>query len=312
MLIFLELLHTATYVFRSEKQNSLVYGLHFSQVKSKCENKKLRDYLSGYVKNYTFYFILIMSRFILKFTFIIGFISSCAANSYDERTVYTQALLTVKYSTRPGHHPDGKLSGNGKYAKSSPKSAAKGPLYYAGHQETWCKPFKMKLGSGHRTAPSSWIALIPKENSSCSDSTKILVAKKLNASAVIIYNDKSDVVPVILDDVHSMKTVMVDLETGKRFIKIINNEEPVKFGVYCEILVGTHYVDRRWRVSRTSVLFVLVSFILLMCISLAWLVFYYVQRFRHIYRNDRKEVKFFFTCSYIYLQEKTKCNLYPL
>ncbi|KAL3309767.1 hypothetical protein Ciccas_011683 [Cichlidogyrus casuarinus] len=40
-------------------------------------------------------------------------------------------------------------------------------------------------------------------------------------------------------------------------------------------------------VSRNSVLFVAVSFILLMIISLTWLVFYYVQRFRYIHSKER-------------------------
>ena len=43
--------------------------------------------------------------------------------------------------------------------------------------------------------------------------------------------------------------------------------------------------------KRTSVLFVSVSFIVLMLISLAWLVFYYVQRFRYIHAKDRMERK---------------------
>ncbi|EPB74463.1 hypothetical protein ANCCEY_06473 [Ancylostoma ceylanicum] len=39
--------------------------------------------------------------------------------------------------------------------------------------------------------------------------------------------------------------------------------------------------------SKTSVLFVSISFIILMVISLAWLVFYYVQRFRYAHAKDR-------------------------
>ncbi|KAH9284152.1 RING finger protein [Echinococcus granulosus] len=39
--------------------------------------------------------------------------------------------------------------------------------------------------------------------------------------------------------------------------------------------------------NRSSVLFVAVSFILLMFISLAWLVFYYVQRFRYLHSKER-------------------------
>jgi hypothetical protein len=43
--------------------------------------------------------------------------------------------------------------------------------------------------------------------------------------------------------------------------------------------------------KKTSVLFVSVSFIVLMLISLAWLVFYYIQRFRYIHAKDRLERK---------------------
>ena len=40
---------------------------------------------------------------------------------------------------------------------------------------------------------------------------------------------------------------------------------------------------------RSSVLFVSVSFIVLMVISITWLVLYYVQRFRYIHAKDRME-----------------------
>jgi len=43
--------------------------------------------------------------------------------------------------------------------------------------------------------------------------------------------------------------------------------------------------------KRTSVLFVSVSFIILMLISLAWLIFYYIQRFRYIHAKDQLERK---------------------
>ena len=48
--------------------------------------------------------------------------------------------------------------------------------------------------------------------------------------------------------------------------------------------------------NRTSVMFVSISFIVLMMISLAWLVFYYIQRFRYLHAKDRLSVyrTFFF------------------
>ena len=142
-----------------------------------------------------------------------------------------------------------------------------------------------------------WVALIPRNNSSsqhpqhCTINQKIVQAKTYNASAVIFYNNIDGEVPVIKGDTFGLVTVMIDMKDGKVLVDEVLKKTSENKMVFVEILVGTHYVDRKWKVSRTSVLFVLVSFILLMCISLAWLVFYYVQRFRHIYRNDRKEVK---------------------
>ena len=43
-------------------------------------------------------------------------------------------------------------------------------------------------------------------------------------------------------------------------------------------------------INRTSVFFVSISFIVLTIASLAWLVFYYVQRMRHAYAKERFSV----------------------
>lgn len=54
------------------------------------------------------------------------------------------------------------------------------------------------------------------------------------------------------------------------------------------ITIGTRNLQKY--VSRTSVVFVSISFIVLMIISLAWLVFYYIQRFRYANARDRNQV----------------------
>lgn len=43
---------------------------------------------------------------------------------------------------------------------------------------------------------------------------------------------------------------------------------------------------------RTSVLFVSISFIVLMIISLVWLIFYYIQRFRYMQAKDQQSVRY--------------------
>ena len=58
--------------------------------------------------------------------------------------------------------------------------------------------------------------------------------------------------------------------------------------VMMDITVGTRNLQKY--VSRTSVVFVSISFIVLMTISLAWLVFYYIQRFRYVNARDRNQV----------------------
>jgi len=53
--------------------------------------------------------------------------------------------------------------------------------------------------------------------------------------------------------------------------------------------ISTHYDTYGVSERRSSVLFVSVSFIVLMVISITWLVLYYVQRFRYIHAKDRLE-----------------------
>ena len=202
----------------------------------------------------------------------------------QERTVYTQAIIHI---TKQPNNRDKKYF-SGKYGFDSLKERARGFLYYSEKYKDWCKKDLEEPPDGLGDI-SEWIALIPTGN--CSTDEKVRLAKKYNASAVIIYNKGDPInVPVLKDGNKDFVTIAVNGNTGEKFIELIKSESTKN--LYCEITVGTHYVDRKeWKVSRTSVLFVLVSFILLMCISLAWLVFYYVQRFRHIYRNDRKEVR---------------------
>jgi len=214
------------------------------------------------------------------FIFILCLLHFTEADSENvqEKTVYTQALLTVTYKKPPGD----KFLASGKYGDDSLKATAKGYLFYSKAHTNWCLDIGPPQGN-HQ----NWIALIPRGN--CTYKEKILLAKRYNASGVIIFNNDPTLTPKMSDGVSSIVSAIVSGDTGKQLINLIETEAVAK-EAYCEILVGTHYVDRKeWKVSRTSVLFVLVSFILLMCISLAWLVFYYVQRFRHIYRNDRKE-----------------------
>ncbi|XP_042215719.1 protein goliath-like [Homarus americanus] len=89
------------------------------------------------------------------------------------------------------------------------------------------------------------------------------------------------------------------VENGTKIYITINKGQEVKYKITNinsqirgEEFVESNPVCERGQVLLdclivTSVLFVSVSFIILMVISLAWLLFYYIQRFRYIHAKDR-------------------------
>ncbi|ROT83437.1 putative protein goliath [Penaeus vannamei] len=72
-------------------------------------------------------------------------------------------------------------------------------------------------------------------------------------------------------------------QQGEQLARMVENGTKV----YVSITRGEDVKYRVTNINRTSVLFVSVSFIILMVISLAWLIFYYIQRFRYIHAKDR-------------------------
>ncbi|POI36038.1 hypothetical protein CIB84_000209 [Bambusicola thoracicus] len=85
-----------------------------------------------------------------------------------------------------------------------------------------------------------------------------------------------------LDDVVA---IMIPEPKGKEIVSLL--ERNITVMMY--ITIGTRNLQKY--VSRTSVVFVSISFIVLMIISLAWLVFYYIQRFRYANARDRNQKK---------------------
>ena len=175
------------------------------------------------------------------------------------------------------------ITGEGIYGIGASVNSATGYIYYI-KGEDWCKPVSKQVPS----VLKPWIALIERGN--CQFDTKIRNARKANASAVIIFDNSSDTLdesPMRCYGVGYIVAISIPRELGLELASIFR-----KSVIHMYISVGRYHYGRRnsWEAGKTSVLFVLVSFILLMCISLAWLVFYYVQRFRYFYARDRKEV----------------------
>ncbi|VDK88543.1 unnamed protein product [Onchocerca ochengi] len=77
----------------------------------------------------------------------------------------------------------------------------------------------------------------------------------------------------------------------KIYFTFIGKETPIALDD-CQIIDAAE-ADALRSFSKTSVLFVSISFIILMVISLAWLTFYYIQRFRYAHAKDRLQRRLF-------------------
>jgi len=80
--------------------------------------------------------------------------------------------------------------------------------------------------------------------------------------------------------------IFVSLEFGAHIGTLVDNGTRV----FMHISIGRHHTTYYSTINKTSMLFLSISFIVLMIISLAWLVFYYVQRSRYTYAKQRLSV----------------------
>jgi len=80
--------------------------------------------------------------------------------------------------------------------------------------------------------------------------------------------------------------IFVSYDFGMRVGTLVDNGTRV----FMHISIGRHHTTYYSTINKTSMLFLSISFIVLMIISLAWLVFYYVQRSRYTYAKQRLSV----------------------
>jgi hypothetical protein len=77
--------------------------------------------------------------------------------------------------------------------------------------------------------------------------------------------------------------VFVSRRDGLHYARLVDSG----VSVWMSISVGRQLSVHSQPMNRTSVLFVFVSFIILMVVTLVWLVFYYIQRFRYAHNRER-------------------------
>ncbi|XP_028316319.1 E3 ubiquitin-protein ligase RNF130 [Gouania willdenowi] len=122
----------------------------------------------------------------------------------------------------------------------------------------------------------SWVALLQRGN--CTFKEKILKAAAFNASAVLIYNNSTDrTVRMGHEGTGDTVAVMITEAYGREILSHLDRNLSVMVCVSAQR--GSH------KDSRGSLLFVSVSFIVLMIVSSAWLVFYFIQKIR--FSRDR-------------------------
>ncbi|XP_004646268.1 RING finger protein 150, partial [Octodon degus] len=227
---------------------------------------------------------LALSTWLLSFCFVHLL---CLDFTVAEKEEWYTAFVNITYA-EPAPEAGGaelrtEKSECGRYGEHSPKQDARGEVVMASsaHDRLACDP-STKFAAP--TQGRSWIALIPKGN--CTYRDKIRNAFLQNASAVVIFNvgsNTNETITMPHAGVEDIVAIMIPEPKGKEIVSLL--ERNITVTMY--ITIGTRNLQKY--VSRTSVVFVSISFIVLMIISLAWLVFYYIQRFRYANARDRNQ-----------------------
>ncbi|XP_075234437.1 ring finger protein goliath isoform X2 [Lycorma delicatula] len=233
---------------------------------------------------------------------------------------YTMAYINVTYRDPISNKLYSEKSENAKFGGAY-IYPAKGVLIHitsARGDHTGCSlPFKntFHVGNNNNLPNEPWIALV--KRGGCNFQVKVDNAFRSNASGIIVYNDRDKAVlekmklsPMDLNS--NMSAVFTYKWKGEELAHLLDNGTRIyahvtiashctrpyntinsgtvallrKSGPIINAICGTSMVLHQCAML-TSVLFVSISFIVLMIISLAWLVFYYVQRFRYIHAKDR-------------------------
>ncbi|CAL1537921.1 unnamed protein product, partial [Lymnaea stagnalis] len=204
--------------------------------------------------------------------------------------VYRHALINISFMDSD-KNKERTLSFDGKFGVHSLVSAISGPVF-----QVISEPKnrngglnKNRFGCSKYVNPpltsENWIALV--ERGDCNFSTKVQVATKANATAIVVYNNQTAPSETVMEHTaSSIVAVLITRNDGLQMMEYLEKGIAVTMhiGVGKEGMLTT--VNHN-SISKTSVLFVSISFIVLMIISLAWLGFYYIQRFRYSHAKER-------------------------
>ncbi|XP_060948234.1 RING finger protein 150a [Limanda limanda] len=224
---------------------------------------------------------LALSTWLLSFCFVHLL---CLDFTVAEKEEWYTAFVNITYLEPGTAEVRSEKSECGRYGEHSPKREARGlvllprPL----QDRQACDPHVRFPPVAHHAA---WVALVAAGN--CTYRDKIRNVASLNASAVVIYNvgssNPNETITMPHPGTGDVVAIMIPEPKGREIVNLLERGTMVMM----QISIGTRNLQKY--VSRTSVVFVSISFIVLMIISLAWLVFYYIQRFRYANARDRNQ-----------------------
>ncbi|KAJ8269602.1 hypothetical protein COCON_G00122090 [Conger conger] len=224
---------------------------------------------------------LALSTWLLSFCFVHLL---CLDFTVAEKEEWYTAFVNITYIDPATSDIKTEKTECGRYGEHSLKQDAKGMVVmpYFLHDRQACDPnTKFAIPAN----ASSWVALIAKGN--CTYKDKIRHAASQNASAVVIFNvgssNANETITMPHQGAGDIVAIMIPEPKGREIVALLERNITVTM----HITIGTRNLQKY--VSRTSVVFVSISFIVLMIISLAWLVFYYIQRFRYANARDRNQ-----------------------
>uniref|UniRef100_A0A8C0XEM9 RING-type domain-containing protein n=1 Tax=Castor canadensis TaxID=51338 RepID=A0A8C0XEM9_CASCN len=217
----------------------------------------------------------------------------CAPGTRGQALEWYSAVVGIEYVDPQTNLTVWSVSESGRFGDSSPKEATQGlvgvPRGPGGDPEG-CAPDTRFLAPGCRgSAP--WVALVARGG--CTFRDKVLAAARRNASAVVVYNEEQYgnlTGSMSHAGTGNIVVIMISYPKGREIFNLVQRGIPVKM----TIGIGTRHMQEF--ISGQSVVFVAIAFITMMVISLAWLIFYYIQRFLYTgsqfgSQSHRKETK---------------------
>uniref|UniRef100_A0A8C3VN56 Ring finger protein 149 n=1 Tax=Catagonus wagneri TaxID=51154 RepID=A0A8C3VN56_9CETA len=217
----------------------------------------------------------------------------CAPGARGRALEWFSAVVSTEYVDPQTNRTVRSVSESGRFGDASPKEGVHGLVGVPRAEDRdpeGCEPYTRFLVPGAR-GPAPWIALVPRGG--CNLKNKVLAAARRNASAVVLYNEEhygNFTSPISHAGTGDVVVVLVSYSKGREILELVRKDIAVRV----TLGVGTRHVQEF--LSSQSVVFVAIAFITMMIISLAWLIFYYIQRFLYTgsqfaSQSHRKEMK---------------------